>query len=279
VRDIPGSSEVSELLRRFGGECLSLRAGSPADPIAKISAGIEHRSLRGVLAAGRTFENFRLFQSTAVRGNFEHSNWKLAELHQSDLNEAVFREAQLLKVAFYQSSLKGSDWRKADIYKGVFVLSDLEGAQFQQSHLRSIHFTDSNLRGAHFEGADLQDQVSFEGSALEGATFNCRTKLPFPHAVAFGRGMVETACLIVINPLPIPSFLPVPAPTITPIPFPIPTRVPTIPPIPRPIPTNLPTQGPIPPIPLPDPVARPIVPTVIVPNVPPVVGPKLKPGL
>ena len=90
-----------------------------------------------------------------------------AELGDSDLTYADFRDSHLIDVNLRRAKLRGADLSSMKKAGGFTVLNlaNLEGADLEGADLRGILAEDTDFRNANLTGAN------FSGAVLSGAIF------------------------------------------------------------------------------------------------------------
>ncbi|MGE0616241.1 MAG: pentapeptide repeat-containing protein [Bacteriovoracia bacterium] len=137
-----------------------------------------------------TFEELSFGNASFAEARFSSPVFKQCVFRGVSAENATFIGVNLRRADFRGANLKGVQLIRAPLEEAGFEDADLTLASFRFATLARARFTKAKLAGTDFAYADLTG-ASTEGAVWTDATYNRRTKLPFPEADAKTLGMKE----------------------------------------------------------------------------------------
>jgi uncharacterized protein YjbI with pentapeptide repeats len=149
-------------------------------------AQLNHAKLNGASMSRTSF----------VKADLRSAEIRLAYFIDADLRSADFRQSMLMRTSFDKSNLEGALFDNADAREVGFWGASLVGASFARTNLMRADFTRANLTGANLSEAELSyaifvdanlQEADVSGSSIYGiSVWNCNVAGTNQKALAIG---------------------------------------------------------------------------------------------
>ena len=144
-------------------------AGADLGGGAFVGADFSEAQAPGLQAAAADFSEAKLRFCAMPEANFEEARCKGADFHQTVLDRAAFRRADLAEATFcYGTSVAEADFAGAAMAGGVWTQVRGAGANFIGVKAKGASFADCKLEACRWPGADLRES-DFSRTALAGS--------------------------------------------------------------------------------------------------------------
>ena len=98
---------------------------------------------------------------------FSFERYSIAIFTGGDLTNADFSNNILMLIQFDNVNAENADFSDSDLIYTKLQNANLKNANFQNSYLYKTNFTNADLSGADFSGAEILDNVIFNGAILD----------------------------------------------------------------------------------------------------------------